>query len=114
MNDTLLQQVGAVVGMVVTGGFGFLIARVPRKKDERQLLSEDERHFRSELKDMILTSQAQVKELTNEVGRLTRSNLSLEIKVLQLTTQNESLTLQVLDLTTSNNQLRDELHMRRL
>lgn len=112
MNETLLQQVGAVAGMGITGLFGYLAARMSRKKDDRQLLSEDERYFRTELKGMMTTYQSQVTELTVEVGRLTKSNIALESKVQRLTSQNETLTLQVFDLTTANNQLRDELRRR--
>lgn len=112
MNVTLWQEVGAVAGMGITGLFGYLAARRSGKKDDRQLLSEDERHFRSELKDMMTTYQSQVTELTTEVGRLTKSNIALEGKVQKLTAQNETLTLQVFDLTTANNQLREELRRR--
>lgn len=116
MKDTLITAIASVVGMFVTGGFGYLVAKGNNKKDttinDRQLLSEDERAFRSELKEMMNTYQDQVKELTDEVARLTMSNLGLERRVQQLTYQNESLTNQVHELTMANNELRDDLRNR--
>lgn len=120
MNETLLQQVGTVVGMFVTGGFGYLAARIPKKKDDRQLLSEDERQFRTELKEMMLAYQDKVVDLTDKVELLTesnielkKSNVALEGRVTQLTVRNASLEKQVHTLTEVNEELRAELQFRR-
>lgn len=116
MKDTLISAISSVIGMFVTGGFGYLVARTNNKKDltinDRQLLSEDERAFRTELRDMMLASQEQVKWLTAEVERLTKSNVALESQVQALTTRNESLEKQVNTLTRVNEQLRNELQRR--
>ncbi|MCY8197720.1 hypothetical protein MOC90_06055 [Bacillus spizizenii] len=116
MKDSFISAIASVLGMFVTGGFGYLVARNSSKKDltinDRQLLSEDEKQFRTELKEMMLAYQDQVKELTSEVDRLTKSNLSLETQVQQLTTRNEALERQVHSLTMVNNQLREELQRR--
>lgn len=116
MKDSLITAIGSVVGMFVTGGFGYLVARNTSKKDvtinDRQQLSEDERQFRTELKEMMLSYQEQVKELSAEVERLTKSNLALEAQVQSLTIRNESLERQVHTLTEVNEQLRKELQRR--
>lgn len=116
MKDSLISAVASVLGMFVTGGFGYMVARNTSKKDvtinDRQSLSEDERLFRTELKEMMLAYQDQVKGLSAEIETLTKSNLSLELKVQQLTTRNESLEKQVHTLTEVNEQLRAELQRR--
>lgn len=116
MKDTLISAIASVVGMFVTGGFGYLVARNTSRKDvtinDRQLLSEDERQFRTELKEMMTSYQEQVKELTAEVDRLTKSNLNLETEMQKLTARNESLERQVQSLTEVNEQLREELQGR--
>lgn len=103
--------------MLLTGLFGYLTARNQSKKDitvnDRQLLSEDERHFRAELKAMMTTYQEQVLDLTTEVERLTKSNIALEAQVQSLTLRNESLEKQVYTLTKVNEQLRREVKGRR-
>lgn len=113
MSNTVISAVASVLGMFLTGFFGYLAARNGSKKEvtinDRQLLSEDERHFRAELKEMMSSYQEQVKGLTVEISRLTRANLSLELQVQNLTTRNESLELQVHELTMANNRLSMEL-----
>lgn len=112
----MIQAIASVVGMFVTGGFGYLVARNTSKKDvvisDRKLLSEDEKQFRSELKEAMSFNQKQVRELTAEVERLTKSNLKLEAQVQSLTIRNESLEKQVHTLTEVNEQLRSELQRR--
>lgn len=116
MKDSVISAIASVLGMFITGGFGYLAAKNTSKKDltinDRQLLSEDERQFRTELKEMMLKYQEQVRELTAEVERLTRANLALEAQVQQLTARNESLEKQVQTLTMVNNELRKELQRR--
>lgn len=116
MKDTIISAVASVLGMFVTGYFGFLAARNSSKKDvtinDRQLLSEDERLFRTELKDMMFKYQEQVMGLTNQIEKLTKANLNLQVKVGELTTRNESLEKQVHTLTLVNEQLRAELQRR--
>lgn len=113
----MVQAISSIVGMFITGSFGYLMARNSSKKDvtinDRQLLSEDERLFRTELKDMMLNYQEQVKGLISEVERLTLSNVELQTQVQSLTVRNESLERQVHTLAEVNDQLRTELQRRR-
>ncbi|MGE8056224.1 hypothetical protein ACQKOD_20255 [Bacillus mycoides] len=120
MKDSLISAIASVLGMFITGGFGYLTSKNKSTSNtsidtstNRHSLSDDERQFRIELKDMMLTYQNQVKELTLEVARLTKANLQLEVQVRQLTARNESLETQVHELTTANRELKEEVQRRR-
>ncbi|MED3541361.1 hypothetical protein ABEX53_10815 [Bacillus toyonensis] len=120
MKDSLISAIASVLGMFITGGFGYLTSKNKPISNtsidtstNRHSLSDDERQFRIELKDMMLTYQNQVKELTLEVARLTKANLQLEVQVRQLTARNESLETQVHELTTANRELKEEVQRRR-
>ncbi|MFF1995235.1 hypothetical protein ACFVWC_29300 [Bacillus mycoides] len=120
MKDSLISAIASVLGMFITGGFGYLTSKNKPTSNtsidtstNRHSLSDDERQFRIELKDMMLTYQSQVKELTLEVARLTKANLQLEVQVRQLTARNESLETQVHELTTANRELKEEVQRRR-
>ncbi|MGG3801259.1 hypothetical protein [Metabacillus fastidiosus] len=116
MQDSFIAALGSIIGIFVTGSFGFLAAKNQSKKDmtinDRQLLSADEKQFRNELKEMMLSYQDKVVNLTAKVEELTKANLSLETQVQSLTLRNESLEKQVQTLTQVNEELRRELQRR--
>lgn len=64
MNDTWLSALSSVGGMLVTGTFGFLVAKQNNKKDmtinDRQQLSKDEREFREKIIERMNLLQEQV------------------------------------------------------
>lgn len=88
MNENVITALASVLGMFITGGFGYLVARNNNKKDlsinDRQLLSEDERQFRQELKTELANNRKEIEGLRLEVENLRALNLNLELENKQL------------------------------
>jgi hypothetical protein len=117
LNNEFMQiLIPAIVGLV-SSVTTILVARTNSSKDltmsERQLLSEDEKHFRAELMETINSykadleaSRKEIKELRNEVADVHKINLELRSEVanlhkinLELTVDNKQLQLKVDGLT---------------
>lgn len=88
MRDSLMSAIASVLGMFVTGMFGYMTAKSQNKKDmtisDRQLLSEDERQFRAELIAELARNREEINSLREEVERLRRQNINLEFENKQL------------------------------
>jgi phage shock protein A len=88
MKDSLINAISNVLGMLITGGFGYFIAKGQNRKDltinDRQLLSEDEKQFRAELVAELQRNREEIMALRAEVDTLRRQNINLEIENKQL------------------------------
>lgn len=64
MNDVLISAASSIAGMIVTGVFGFLVAKQNSKKDiaisDREQLSKDEQEFRAKIIERMNLLQEQV------------------------------------------------------
>lgn len=85
--DNLTAIIG-LIGMIITGLFGYLTAKHKVKKDitinDRKLLSEDEKQFRKELREELLRNREEINHLRKEVETLRRMNINLEMENKQL------------------------------
>lgn len=90
----------AIVGSIVT----LLIAKNASKKDlamsDRKALSEDEKAFRQELKDIINGHKADLEEARGEIRTLSDEVAQLHKINLELTLENKRLQVKVDDLRT--------------
>ncbi|MBU8576389.1 hypothetical protein ACQKEX_14850 [Bacillus pumilus] len=109
LSDSTISAIISVIGMVATGFAGYLQARRKASKDDRQLLSEDERLFRAELRELAKDAQERVKALTARVEELNKANLELVTTVGELKRKNDNLTREVSVLTAANNRLSEEV-----
>lgn len=88
MDATLISVIASASGVIVTALSGYFVARRNARKDlqvnDRQLLSQDEKEFRSTILEENQRLRAKVEELTELVGKLQVENSSLTIRLMKL------------------------------
>lgn len=99
MDKELLQIIIPVIVAIVSTLGGFIVAKSNNEKDltmnDRQLLSEDEKAFRKELKEVIDSYKVELQQNREEIKKLREEVATLHAINLELTLENKTLQTKV-------------------